>query len=269
MSSRGTSSFCCRSLCFLSLDQGKPILVSGLALQAELESSTAVYSKAQCGEVTSTAEICSRRRPALVRVAFAVTAVKCPPLPLSARWTAPLRKMLLWTHRRWCVYLRKMPRHAVPRLVTATRRVFTEGPWAWPWLVCRDDRAALVRTVTRRQKQQSWAFSSPPSGATYVVTLFDVSRQLPASSEGRYGTAALLKGMHCCSCAHVKVFSEDLTSRHSRYTCSWDLCRDCGHKGELPVHAKRWHVLFVKLHCGSPSWWRCGCGLWVSPCLSP
>ena len=39
------------------LDQGKPILVSGLALQAELKSSTGVYSKAWCGEVTSTAEI--------------------------------------------------------------------------------------------------------------------------------------------------------------------------------------------------------------------
>ena len=27
--------------------------------------------------------------------------------------------------------------------------------------------------------------------------------------------------------------------------------------GELPVHRKRWHVFIVKLHCGSPSLWRC------------
>ena len=51
-------------------DQGKPILMSGLALQAELESSTAGYSKSLCGEVTSTAELCSRPTPALVWVAF-------------------------------------------------------------------------------------------------------------------------------------------------------------------------------------------------------
>ena len=56
----------------LLLDQGKPILVSGLALQAEFKSSTAVESKAHSGEVTLTAEICSRPRPALVRVAFDV-----------------------------------------------------------------------------------------------------------------------------------------------------------------------------------------------------
>ena len=53
-------------------DQGKPTLVSGLALQAELESSTVVKSKAKCGEFTSTAEMCSRPRPAVVRVTFAV-----------------------------------------------------------------------------------------------------------------------------------------------------------------------------------------------------
>ena len=54
------------------LDQGKPIIVSALALQAEFKSSTAVYSKALCGDVTSTEEICSRPRLALVRVAFDV-----------------------------------------------------------------------------------------------------------------------------------------------------------------------------------------------------
>ena len=51
---------------------GKPIIVSALALQAEFKSPTAVYSKAQCGKVTSTAEIRSRPRPVLVRVAFDV-----------------------------------------------------------------------------------------------------------------------------------------------------------------------------------------------------
>ena len=53
-------------------DQGKPIPVSGLALQAELQSSTAACSKAWCGVVTATAEPGSRPRPALVRVAFDV-----------------------------------------------------------------------------------------------------------------------------------------------------------------------------------------------------
>ena len=39
----------------------------------------------------------------------------------------PQRKLLLWTHPRLCVCLRKMLRLAVPRLVTATRKVFIEG----------------------------------------------------------------------------------------------------------------------------------------------
>ena len=29
------------------------------------------------------------------------------------------------------------------------------------------------------------------------------------------------------------------------------------YKVEVPVHRKRWHMLVVKLHCGSLSWWRC------------
>ena len=91
--------------------QEKPVLMSELALQAKLKSSIAVYSKASCGEVTSTAEICSLPIPALVRVAFDVhfqyhthssAAVKCAARPLPASPTVLPRKMLLWEYAEIC-----------------------------------------------------------------------------------------------------------------------------------------------------------------------
>ena len=83
-------------------DQGEPILVSGLALQAALKSSTAVSSEAWCGEVTSTivpgSRLCGLHSMSTSSTTLVtVTAVKCPARPLAARRTAPPRKMLLWT----------------------------------------------------------------------------------------------------------------------------------------------------------------------------
>ena len=42
--------------------------------------------------------------------------------------------------------------------------------------------------------QQSWTFSSPPSGATSVMTLSDVSRQLPASAKGPMRRSSTAQG---------------------------------------------------------------------------
>ena len=122
-------------------------------------------------------------------------------------------------------------------------------------------------------------FASSPSSGTSVVTLFDVSPQLPASAKGpmRRSSAAqgdalvhlrilcsvFLKGSRTCCTALWLGFagvSGLLRSAMSLTRMSLDrrflLVRFCT-KESYPYTAKDWHELFVSLHCRSPSWWRC------------